>query len=86
MASGAEETPMTDRDTATRLRLRHAVERHLDRVEAARRLAALVDATGNPNPVHLAALFRARWESQRFIDKLVSQRRASERGRRRGLL
>jgi hypothetical protein len=63
----------------TRARLRHAIEQHLDRLEAARRLAGLLNATGEPNPVHLAALFRARWQSQRFIDKLVSQRRASER-------
>jgi hypothetical protein len=69
----------TDRDIAARARLRQAIEQHLDRLESAHRLAGLLGATGEPDPAHQAALFRVRWVTARFIDKLVSQRRASRR-------
>jgi hypothetical protein len=65
---------MTDR-----ARLRWALDKHLDRVAAARRLAGLVNASGMPNPAHQAAYFRVRWESQRFMDKLVIRWRAREK-------
>jgi hypothetical protein len=78
---------MADRDDiAARSRLGQAIEKRLDQVEAARRLASLLDAAGKPNPIHQAASFRVRWELAWFLDKLVARRRACERGRRRGLL
>jgi len=56
--------------TDSRARIRLAIERRLDRVTAARRLAALLDSTGAPNPVHQAALFRARYNMDRFLRRL----------------
>jgi phytoene/squalene synthetase len=46
----------------TRARMRRVLDRRLDQVAAARRLAALVDVAGHPNPVHVASLFRGSLE------------------------
>jgi hypothetical protein len=67
---------------ALRARLAEAVNRRLDEVEAADRLAALVDATGKPNPAHQAKAFRLHWELTRFIDKLRYRWHACEARRR----
>jgi hypothetical protein len=75
---GAEEAPMTDRDLAARARMTAKFMRRLDRVEAAGRLARLLDASGRPNPVYLARYFRAQWESRRLVDKLVNWRTRRE--------
>jgi hypothetical protein len=68
---------MRDRDPAARAREHAKFLRHLDELEAAGRLASLLDADGRPFPVHVAAYFRARWFSRRLVEKLV------ERGRKR---
>jgi CelD/BcsL family acetyltransferase involved in cellulose biosynthesis len=65
----------TDRDLAARARMTAKFMRRLDELEAAKRLAHLRDASGNFNPKHQAAYFRASWENRRFVDKLVNWRR-----------
>ena len=72
---------MTDRDPAARARERAKFMRRLDELEAARRLAHLRDASGNFNPVHQAAYFRASWWNRRFVEKLVVRWRKREAGR-----
>jgi hypothetical protein len=75
---------MTDRDPAARARERAKFMRRLDELEAAGRLARLLDAVGQPNPVHVAAYFRARQENRRLVEKLVIRDRKREARRPAG--
>jgi hypothetical protein len=63
----------------SKARMRRAFDKHLDRVEAASRLAHLRDASGNFNPVHQARYFRVSWEHARFMDRFMSWHRAHEK-------
>jgi hypothetical protein len=59
------------------------MERRLDRVEAARRLASLLNADGQPNPAHVARMFRVRQEFNCLLARLILIWRGREgRGRR----
>ena len=70
-----------DRDLAARARERAKFMRRLDQLEAACRLAHLRDASGNFNPIHQAAYFRASWWNRRFVEKLVVRWGKREAGR-----
>ena len=60
--------------------MRLTIERRLNRLEEANRLARLLDADGRPvNPDHQAKAFRARWEFNRFLARLSAVDRARER-------
>jgi hypothetical protein len=63
----------------SKARLRWALDRHLDRIEAAGRLVRLLDASGKSNPAHGVAYFRAQWFHTRFLDRLMSWSRAREK-------
>jgi hypothetical protein len=69
---------MTDRDPAARARERARFMRLLDELEAAGRLARLLDSSGRPNPVHVAAYFRASYFNRRLVEKLVIRWRKRE--------
>jgi hypothetical protein len=69
---------MTDRDPAARARERAKFLRRLDELEAAGRLARLLDASGAPFPIHVAAYFRASWFNRRLVEKLVMRQRKRE--------
>jgi hypothetical protein len=69
---------MTDRDHAARARERAKFMRRLEQLEAAGRLARLLDMNGRPNPIHVAAYFRLSWFSRRLVEKLVMRGRKRE--------
>jgi hypothetical protein len=69
---------MTDRDPSARARERAKFTRRLDQLEAAGRLARLLDADGKPFPAHVAAYFKASWFNRRLVEKLVMRDRKRE--------
>lgn len=71
---------MNDIPIIPRTKVGWAIERYLARLEAANRLARLLDASGRPvNIAHQAARFRAKYEMDRFLCRLSAVDIARER-------